>query len=78
MNHNARPETVRMAPHSVEAEEAVLGSILNSRDKTHLAAAIVNALLARSEPTYFENVPELLDYLRAGYNVQAVRISSGV
>ena len=43
----------------------------NGRGKTHLAAAIVNALLARGEPSYFENMPELLDYLRAGYDVQS-------
>jgi len=43
----------------------------NGRGKTHLAAAVVNALLERGEPSYFENVPELLDYLRAGYSVQA-------
>jgi DNA replication protein DnaC len=43
----------------------------NGRGKTHLAAAVVNALLARGEPSYFENVSELLDYLRAGYSVQS-------
>jgi DNA replication protein DnaC len=43
----------------------------NGRGKTHLAAAAINALLARGEPSYFENVPELLDYLRAGYSVQS-------
>jgi DNA replication protein DnaC len=43
----------------------------NGRGKTHLAAAAVNALLARGEPSYFENVPELLDYLRAGYSSQS-------
>jgi len=39
----------------------------NRKGKTHLAAAIVNALLARGEPAYFENVPALLDVLRGGY-----------
>ncbi|MBN1891129.1 MAG: ATP-binding protein [Thermoflexales bacterium] len=39
----------------------------NRRGKTHLAAAIVNALLARGEPAYFESVPALLDELRNGY-----------
>ncbi len=39
----------------------------NRKGKTHLAAAIVNALLAHSDPAQFENVPALLDYLRAGY-----------
>lgn len=43
----------------------------NGRGKTHLAAAAANALLAWGEPSYFENVPELLDYLRAGYSVQS-------
>ena len=42
----------------------------NGRGKTHLAAAVVNALLARGEPARFENVAELLDYLRAGYSAQ--------
>jgi len=42
----------------------------NGRGKTHLAAAAVNALLARGEPARFENVAELLDYLRAGYGAQ--------
>ena len=40
----------------------------NRKGKTHLAAAIVNALLGRGEPALFENVPDLLDYLRAGYS----------
>jgi DNA replication protein DnaC len=40
----------------------------NRKGKTHLAAAIVNTLLDRGEPALFENVPELLDYLRAGYS----------
>ncbi len=40
---------------------------LNQRGKTHLALAIVNALLERGEPAYFENVPVLLDELRGGY-----------
>ncbi len=39
----------------------------NQQGKTHLALAIVNALLARGEPAYFENVPVLLDALRGGY-----------
>ena len=40
----------------------------NQRGKTHLALAIVNALLERGEPAYFENVPVLLDELRGGYD----------
>jgi DNA replication protein DnaC len=39
----------------------------NQRGKTHLALAIVNALLARGEPAHFENVPVLLDELRGSY-----------
>jgi len=39
----------------------------NRIGKTHLAAAIINALLAHGEPAYFENVPALLDDLRSGY-----------
>jgi DNA replication protein DnaC len=39
----------------------------NQLGKTHLAAAILNDLLARGEPAYFENVPALLDRLRSGY-----------
>lgn len=40
----------------------------NGRGKTHLAAAVANALLDRGEPAYFEVVPELLDWLREGYS----------
>jgi DNA replication protein DnaC len=40
----------------------------NQQGKTHLAVAIVNALLERGEPVYFENVPALLDRLRGGYD----------
>jgi DNA replication protein DnaC len=43
----------------------------NRKGKTHLAAAIVNSLLVRSELAQFESVPALLDYLRAGYGSQA-------
>lgn len=39
----------------------------NQQGKTHLAVAIVNALLERGEPALVENVPALLDQLRAGY-----------
>ena len=39
----------------------------NQQGKTHLAVAIVNALLTRGEPALVENVPALLDQLRAGY-----------
>ncbi|MCC7020846.1 MAG: ATP-binding protein [Ardenticatenales bacterium] len=35
--------------------------------KTHLAAAIANARLAEGEPVLFVVVPDLLDYLRAGF-----------
>lgn len=35
--------------------------------KTHLAAAVGNALLARSEVVLFITVPDLLDHLRAAY-----------
>jgi len=42
----------------------------SGRGKTHLAAAIVNALLDRGEPAHLEVVPELLDWLRAGYHSQ--------
>lgn len=38
------------------------------RGKTHLALAIANALLERGEPVLIENVPGLLDALRAGYS----------
>jgi len=40
---------------------------LSQRGKTHLALSIANALLARGEPVYVENVPVLLDQLRGGY-----------
>jgi DNA replication protein DnaC len=36
--------------------------------KTHLAAAIANTCLARSEPALFVVVPDLLDHLRATYS----------
>jgi DNA replication protein DnaC len=39
----------------------------NQRGKTHLALAIVNALLTHGEPAHFENVPVLLDELRGSY-----------
>ena len=39
----------------------------NQQGKTHLALAIVNTLLERGEPAWVENVPALLDQLRAGY-----------
>jgi DNA replication protein DnaC len=39
----------------------------NRTGKTHLAAAIVNALLERGEPIWFMGVPALLDDLRNGY-----------
>ncbi len=35
--------------------------------KTHLAAAIDNALLERGEPARFESIPDLLDELRGGF-----------
>ncbi len=40
----------------------------NQLGKTHLATAIINALLERGEPAYFENVAGLLDQLRGGYD----------
>ncbi len=40
----------------------------NQTGKTHLAMAIVNALLSAGEPAYFRNVPDLLDDLRAGFD----------
>jgi DNA replication protein DnaC len=40
----------------------------NQQGKTHLAMAIINALLERGEPAYFENVAALLDRLRGGYD----------
>lgn len=36
--------------------------------KTHLAAAIANTVVERGVPTYFLTVPDLLDWLRFGYN----------
>ena len=39
----------------------------NRTGKTHLAAAITNALLNRGEPVWFTRVPGLLDTLRSGY-----------
>jgi DNA replication protein DnaC len=35
--------------------------------KTHIAAAIVNAMVARGQPALFVVVPDLLDHLRAAY-----------
>lgn len=40
----------------------------NQTGKTHLALAIINALLAAGEPAYMRVVPELLDDLRAGFD----------
>ncbi|MBF6599279.1 MAG: ATP-binding protein [Dehalococcoidia bacterium] len=39
--------------------------------KTHIAAAVVNALLERGEPALFVVVPDLLDHLRAAYQPDA-------
>jgi DNA replication protein DnaC len=39
--------------------------------KTHLAAAIANALLSAGTPVVFVNVPDLLDYLRGAYSPHA-------
>lgn len=39
--------------------------------KTHLAAAIANALLSAGTPVVFVNVPDLLDYLRGAYSPNA-------
>lgn len=39
----------------------------NRTGKTHLAAAITQALLARGEPIWFTRVPSWLDELRSGY-----------
>ena len=39
--------------------------------KTHLAAAIANALLIVGTPVVFVNVPDLLDYLRGAYSPHA-------
>ncbi len=36
--------------------------------KTHLAAAIANEVVQRGVPTFFLTVPDLLDWLRFGYN----------
>ena len=36
--------------------------------KTHLAASIANTVVERGIPTYFLTVPDLLDWLRFGYN----------
>ena len=35
--------------------------------KTHLAAAIANAVIARGEPALFVVIPDLLDHLRATF-----------
>jgi DNA replication protein DnaC len=40
----------------------------NRTGKTHLAAAMVNALLDRGEPILLEKVPRVLDDLRRGYS----------
>jgi DNA replication protein DnaC len=40
--------------------------------KTHLAAAIANAAVARGEPTLFLTVPDLLDQLRHAYSDEDV------
>ncbi|HEY7801215.1 MAG TPA: ATP-binding protein, partial [Dehalococcoidia bacterium] len=39
--------------------------------KTHIAAAVVNALLERGDPALFVVVPDLLDHLRAAYQPDA-------
>ena len=36
--------------------------------KTHLAAAVGNAQLAKGQPALFVNMPDLLDYLRAAFS----------
>ena len=41
--------------------------------KTHLAAAMANALLARGQLVLFLNVPELLNFLRAGFHARDAR-----
>ncbi|MCA1554489.1 MAG: ATP-binding protein [Chloroflexi bacterium] len=41
--------------------------------KTHLAAAIANALIARRQLVLFLNVPELLNFLRAGFHARNSR-----
>ncbi len=41
--------------------------------KTHLAAAIANALLTRRQLVLFLNVPELLNFLRAGFHARDAR-----
>jgi DNA replication protein DnaC len=40
---------------------------LESCGKTHLAAAIANACVSNGQPVVFQEVPELLDHLRATY-----------
>ncbi|MBI5877496.1 MAG: ATP-binding protein [Chloroflexi bacterium] len=50
--------------------------VLNGRPgvgKTHLSAAIANDLIARRQPVLFLNVPELLGFLRAGFNTGSGR-----
>jgi hypothetical protein len=46
------------------AQPALRGS---GCDKTHLAAAVANAALARGKRTVFAAVPDLLDYLKATF-----------
>lgn len=50
------------------ADWLVFYSVVNGNGKTHLAAAVANAVEKRGEPALFVLVPDLLDYLRATYN----------
>ncbi len=44
---------------------------LESCGKTHLAAAIANACVSNGQPVVFQEVPELLDHLRATYRPES-------
>ena len=50
-----------------EPSDWLIFSGLPGTGKTHLAAAIANALLARCEPVCFVTVPDLLDHLRTTF-----------
>ena len=50
------------------ADWLVFNSNAYGNGKTHLAAAIANAVATRGEPILFVVVPDLLDHLRASFN----------
>jgi DNA replication protein DnaC len=65
-------------PQAIEASQKFAGNphgwlFMSGRPgigKTHLVAAIANQMIQQRKPVLFLNVPELLTFLRAGFNQQ--------